>query len=281
VHDNFEPRDRLAVVAINKRSGAVVQRIAPAERIEAEDFQSWLRYMNDNSYEVYISMNALRDDARGRTKDDVAGIRHVYLDLDERGEEALKRLLEREDLPKPNYVVSSSPGRFQVIWKAEGFTRDQAEELQQHLARETGADIAVTDSSRVMRIPGFYNHKYQEPHLVTAEALSDRIHRPEDFPGVREADRAGTLDERTAGTVTPEARPPGNRLSQSERDWAYARRALARGEPRDAVVATIAEYRKNDKYQPQRYAERTVDKAISTLKDKARYPTSEQPTPSR
>ena len=34
--------------------------------------------------------DTLREDARGRTKDDVAGIRHIYLDLDERGEEALK-----------------------------------------------------------------------------------------------------------------------------------------------------------------------------------------------
>ena len=60
IRENFEPNDRLAVVLLNKRSGAVIQRLAPAEKIAAPDFQKWLRYMNDeNKYEVYVSMNTL------------------------------------------------------------------------------------------------------------------------------------------------------------------------------------------------------------------------------
>jgi len=91
-----------------------------------------------------------------------------------------------------------------------------------------------------MRLPAFHNYKYDEPHLVTAQALSDRIHRPEDFPQVRAADRTETPDVREAGVAAPKARPPGARMSQSERDRAYARRA--RGEPRGMVIAAIAEY---------------------------------------
>jgi len=57
--------------------------------------------------------------------------------------------------------------------------------------------------------------------------------------------------------------PPG--LSQSERDWAYAKRALARGERQEAVVAAIASYRRFDKPSPQYYAELTVRKAAESL----------------
>ena len=129
LRENYRPSNRLAVVAINKRSGAVVQRIAAADRVPAGDFQRWLHYMNDHRYEVYVSMNALPEESTGRTKADVGETRHICLELDEGGEAALRKILDRQDLPNPNHVVSSSPGRYQVIWKAEGFSRDQAEAL--------------------------------------------------------------------------------------------------------------------------------------------------------
>src|SRR5580704_8415992 len=140
LRDNFAPDDRLAVVLIHKRTGAVLQRLATAERIAAADFQSWLRLKNAGQNEVYISMNALRADARGRTKADVDVIRHLYLDFAERGTEAVENLLKRPDLPQPNYLLNSSPNKWQVVWKVEGFAKDQAENLQRGLARETGAD---------------------------------------------------------------------------------------------------------------------------------------------
>ncbi len=39
--------------------------------------------MNDTGYDIYISMNPVKADARGRTKTDIAAIRHIYLDLDQ------------------------------------------------------------------------------------------------------------------------------------------------------------------------------------------------------
>jgi hypothetical protein len=61
-------------------------------------------------------------------------------------------------------------------------------------------------------------------------------------------------------------------LSQSERDWAYAKRSLARGDPEDLVVAAIASHRRYDKHNPQYYAELTVHKARESL-EKDRSPT--------
>ena len=253
--DNFRPDDRLAVVLVNKQKGDVVQRIASADKIAGEEFQRWLRHMNASKYEVYVSMNNLQPGARGRTKADIDQIRHVYLDLDEAGPEALKAILDRQDLPKPNYVLNTSPGKYQVVWKAQGFTKDQAEALQRGLARETGADPAATDCARVLRLPGFYNHKYQQPYYVRAENLSNQIARPEHFPARQE--------EATHAAPSSAVHPPRadeDHLSQSERDWAYAKRALSRGTPKEQVIEDITEFRQ-DKPNPRYYAEHTVAKA--------------------
>ena len=182
IRENFEPDDRLAVVLLNKRTAGVIQRLAPARQLASEEFQSWLRERNDAGWDVYLSMNALRPHATGRTKSDVITVRHLYLDFDESGTEKVEHLLQRSDLPRPNFKLNTSPGKWQVVWKAEGFTSLLAEALQRSLARETGADWAATDSARVLRLPGFYNRKYDTPHLITVEKLSDRIHRPDDFP---------------------------------------------------------------------------------------------------
>jgi hypothetical protein len=172
LRENFEPSDRLAIVLVHKPTRGVLQRLATAEQIASPDFQRWLRHKNANQHEVYVSMNALKDEARGRTKADVAIIRHVYLDFDDHGTEAVERLLKRPDLPQPNYVLNSSPGKWQVVWKVQGFGKDQAEDLQRGLARDTGADPAATDSSRVLRLPGFYNHKYVQRHWIGVQSLS-------------------------------------------------------------------------------------------------------------
>jgi hypothetical protein len=263
IRANFRPTDRLAVVLLNKRSDVVIQRIASAEKIAAPDFQAWLKLQNDRRSEIYISMNALRDHARGRTKADVAVVRHVYLDFDKHGTAAVEALLKRADLPKPNFVVSTSPDKWQVVWKVDGFGKSQAEELQKGLSRDTGADIAATDCARVLRLPGFYNHKYARPHLVRAESLAQDTYRPEQFPKVSAEERSGH-HEPGRGPALGRAGAPG-RWSQSERDWAYAKRALARGESPALVAAAIASYRRYDKHNPQDYAERTVTKAARQL----------------
>lgn len=127
IRSNFEPIDRLAIVLVDRRADSVIQRIAAAEKIASPDFQAWLRHKNANGYEVYISMNALSANATGRTKADVEHIRHLYLDFDDDGTAAVERLLARRDLPKPNYLINTSPDKWQVIWKVQGFGKEQAE----------------------------------------------------------------------------------------------------------------------------------------------------------
>ena len=58
--------------------------------------------------------------------------------------------------------------------------------------------------------------------------------------------------------------PPGHR-SQSEADWAYAKRALARGDSPEEIVRRIADYRADDKADPFYYAHLTVEKAKAEI----------------
>ena len=51
------------------------------------------------------------------------------------------------------------------------------------------------------------------------------------------------------------------KITQSERDWAYANRALARGDDPEEIIRAIANYR-SDKPNPEYYARHTVEKAI-------------------
>ncbi len=60
-------------------------------------------------------------------------------------------------------------------------------------------------------------------------------------------------------------RIPAGHRSQSEADWAYARRALARGDAPEEVIRRIADYRAEDKADPGYYARLTVTKAQRTL----------------
>jgi hypothetical protein len=261
IRENFEPGDRLAVVLLNRRRQEVIQRLASAENIAASDLQTWLRHKNDaERFEIYLSVNALKDSAEGRTKADVATVRHLFLDFDDNGTAAVEKLIQCDDLPKPNYVTSTSPGKWQVIWKVKGFAPEQAEHQQRTLSRQTGADIAATDCSRVLRLPGFYNHKYTQRHLVTVEKLSDEIYGVERFPAISEDERG-----RPATAIGVRRNHVSLAPSQSEKDWAFAKRALAHGDSHEDIVTAIATFRRFEKHNPRYYAELTVSKAAQSL----------------
>ena len=269
--DNFEPSDRIAVLLRNRSSGEVVQRIASAEKIAARDFQEWLIERNQAGFDIYIGMNTLKDGACSRTKRDIHEIRHVYLDFDYRGPEALKAIHNSDDIPKPNFVLDTSPGKHQVVWKIEDATPQDAEDLQQRMAHEFGADIAATDASRVLRLPGFANKKYSAECLVRATKHSDQTYKLRDFKLASGPIKSARTPEQklASSSDSPES------LSQSERDWAYAKRALTRGDNPEEIIRRIADYRADEKHDPEYYARHTVEKAQAHLQNRATTQSSE------
>jgi len=95
----------------------------------------------------------------------------------------LARMNARGDLPSPNYVLNSSPNHLHVFWRVTAFDREPIERLQKQLARELQTDPAATPVTQNTRLPGFFNHKRTEPHLVTIEYLNTKVrYGPEDFP---------------------------------------------------------------------------------------------------
>ena len=59
---------------------------------------------------------------------------------------------------------------------------------------------------------------------------------------------------------------PSDHKSQSEHDWAYAKRALARGDDPEVVIQRIADYRVGRQSTiPNYYARHTVAKAQADL----------------
>ena len=113
----------------------------------------------------------------------IRAIRHVFLEVDNDVSHVLRAIADRSDLPSPSYVLHSSPNRAHIFWRVSGFTMEHVEALQKQLARELGTDLAATPCSQTTRLPGFMNHKYATPHLVTIEYRDpDRLHTPADFP---------------------------------------------------------------------------------------------------
>jgi len=258
VRELFEPADNAAILVRNRGTGKTVQRIAKAETIASPEFQAWLAARSAAGSDVYVGMNPIKEGAYSRTKDNVRDIRHVYLDLDRNGDEALEAIRNSTEVPAPNFVLDTSPGKHQVVWQVSGFSPDEAESLLHNLANQFGGDLAATDSTRVLRLPGFANRKLSEEFIVQARQESDAVYTLRDFT-IRE-----DSPETPRHLGDDQERPqnvPNHHKSQSEHDWAYAKRALARGDDPEEIVRRIADYRSTDKHDPEYYARHTVEKA--------------------
>jgi hypothetical protein len=259
----FQSADTIALLLINKTTSAVVQRIGLAHRFAQHRWQAWLRYMNAATFEVYAAMNALIPNAPTRDKAQIQAIRTIYLDFDQNGPEALNRLRSRSDVPSPNYILNTSPNKYQVVWRVASFTIPAAESLLHGLARDTGADIAATDASRVLRLPGFRNHKYMPSHLVTAEAFHSEVFTPTDFPHFI---ATATQSPASLCDFTADPAHVGTDNSPSGRDWRYALRRLRRGIDPATLIAELTTLARNrHKPKPGSYAARTVARAKALI----------------
>lgn len=255
-----EPDDTVAVLLRNRSRGQTLQRIASAEIVASSDFQRWLCDQNRAGADVFIGMNPLEDGASSRSKENLKGIRHVYLDLDQDAQAALADIRDSLDAPTPNFVLDTSPGKHQVVWKMEGVDTEQAETLLRSLASRFGGDSAATDATRVLRMPDFVNRKYghDAEFVVRAQQESSRVYSLRDFAVPEESPEAPRKIEDGHSSTRTVAR---GHKSQSEADWAYAKRALARGDDPEQVIRRIADYRADDKHDPDYYARHTATKA--------------------
>lgn len=261
IFDLFDARENVAVVVRNRSTGRTIQRIARAETVAGAEFQTWLANQNAAGSDVFLGMNPIKDDAANRKKTNIKSIRTLYLDLDRNGDQSLQAIRDATDIPPPNFVLDTSPGKYQVVWKINGVSQDQAESLLRNLASGFGGDPAATDSTRVLRLPGFANRKLSEEFVVRAHHETDAVYTLGDFAIEDESleTQRDASDARERRTLAP------GHKSQSEHDWAYAKRALARGDNPEEIIRKIADFRSEDKADPDYYARRTVLQAQARM----------------
>src|SRR5260370_12440668 len=117
VRELFEPADNAAILVRNRSTDHTVQTIAKAAAIASPGFQTWLANQNAGGSDVFIGMNPLKDGAYSRTKPNIKDIRHVYLDLDRKADEALEAIRNSTEVPTPNFLLNPSPGKHPVALK--------------------------------------------------------------------------------------------------------------------------------------------------------------------
>ena len=255
---SFASSETIALLLRREDTPRPQQRVVTLEQVLAPRYMAWLTFENDNGANIYVSANPLRAGSRKRTKECIASVRHLYIDIDEDGDARLAALRASDAVPIPTAILSTSPGKYQTLWRVVGFDFEHQEQTLKLIAQAFGGDPACTDRNRVLRVPGFYNRKYSPAHRVAVEYPADAIYGPEDF----------RLDNVTGSSLLPlrgnARKSPAQRHSLSENDWAWVCAQLTHG--RDAAKLTHdLVVRRSDKPDPLYYAQRTVDVASACL----------------
>jgi len=250
----FAPDETIALLLRGKNDAAPAQRVIALETALTPRYLAWLAHQNAAGANVYVAANPLRPGSRRRTKESIASARHLYLDIDADGDTWLAALRASDLVPAPSAILSTSAGKYQVLWHVDGFDFARQEQTLKLLAIAFGGDPACTDRNRVVRLPGFLNRKYDPPQRVTVEYPDDSIWTPDDF----------RLDVNAASSMFSSldlvARKRPAKHTNSEVDWAWVCDRVANGEDAMKLTRELA-LRRSDKPNPIYYAQRTVDVA--------------------
>jgi hypothetical protein len=254
----FAVDDTIALLLRRDNAERPAQRIVRLEQALAPTYLRWLAHENHGGANVYVAANPLHSGSRKRTKESIASVRHLYIDIDTDGDVRLAALLASDAVPTPTMILSTSPGKYQVLWRVDGFDFAHQEQTLKLLAIAFGGDPACTDCNRVLRIPGFLNRKYEPAHRVTVEYPCDYVWTPADF-----LLDAAAVDAMLFDHAIPPRKQPGKH-SNSESDWAWVSHELAHGKDAVKLTRELAS-RRSDKPNPVYYAQRTVDIASARL----------------
>jgi len=254
----FAPCETIALLLRREDAPRPQQRVVTLEQVLAPRYMAWLTFENDNGANIYVSANPLRAGSRKRTKECIASVRHIYIDIDDDGDARLATLRASDRVPAPTAILSTSPGKYQALWRVAGFDFERQEQTLKLLAQAFGGDPACTDRNRVLRVPGFYIRKYSPAHRVAVEYPADATYGPADF----------RLDTVVGSSVLPlrgnARKSPSVKHSHSEDDWAWVCARLTHGQDAAKLTHELI-VRRSDKPDPLYYAQRTVDVASACL----------------
>jgi hypothetical protein len=254
----FTSSETIALLLRREDAPRPQQRVVTLEQVLAPRYMAWLTFENDNGANIYVSANPLRTGSRKRTKECIASVRHIYIDIDDDGDARIATLRASDRVPTPTAILSTSPSKYQALWRVAGFDFEHQEQTLKLVAQAFGGDPACTDCNRVLRIPGFYNRKYSPAHRVVVEYPADATYGPADF----------RLDAVVGSSVLPlrgnARKSPTGKHSHSEDDWAWVCARLTHGQDAAKLTHELI-VRRSDKADPVYYAQRTIDVASACL----------------
>ncbi len=126
---SFAPEETIALLLRRENPVNVTQRVVKLETALAPRYIGWLAYENITGANVYVTANPLLPGTRKRTKENIASVRHLYLDIDTDGEGRLSSIRASHSVPTPSAIVQTSHGKYQVLWRVEGFDLEQQETM--------------------------------------------------------------------------------------------------------------------------------------------------------
>jgi len=181
--------------------------------------------LNQAGAGIFLTIN--KTDLKGRSKQNIRSLRSLWADLDEK--DAAEKFQPESLVIKPTIMVRTGHGQH-LYWclteKVEA-TKDTVDlhesslrGIQQALA-PYGADRAVCEVARVMRVPGFYNMK-REPYPLVKLLLSNGPRYSmeqigEGFPPVGKQGRSGQNPRKETGAArSGEGQPEIDGMDRSE-----------------------------------------------------------------
>lgn len=161
----------------------------------------WVNKMADKDIYVCMSLQAKMEEKTSgkgnkykkalRLADDAVSLRSFFIDVDVKEEAypdtrealaAFKKFIVDTGLPIPSAVVASGSGGFHAHWVVErGLTPAEWQEVANALAEATKKHGLITDSqctidsARILRVPGTFNRKSDEPKPVTLMSLGQDV----------------------------------------------------------------------------------------------------------
>ena len=210
----------------NRARAQTIQRILLAEDIANFRFQDWLKEQNNAGADVFLGMNPLRANSFARTKESVREIRHVYLDLDEDAPASLRAIRTDGNTAFPPLfsIPRLKRTKWSGAWTASTGNRPNLYCVLSRINfKQTSLPLILRVFCACLDLPTISTTR----HLSCAQSNSQMrfttraISR---FTKTRPRRRA------VSDGHSPPCRLPSGHRSQSEADWAYAKRALARGD---------------------------------------------------
>ena len=200
----FEPDDLVEVRALGGRGKTRVMFCKARELISLDAKLDHLNNPSGGGFNIYAGANPRKREGGKAT--DVSLGRCLFVDIDHVDRDAGRQRLRESGLPMPTLTVFSGHG-MHAYWRLDEPIYDLTEwtTIQQALIRLLQSDKVIHDPPRIMRLPGFMNHKEPSALCEVIEADPSRRFAFGDFAafeGIEASEGKGVDASKLASAVS-------------------------------------------------------------------------------